>query len=45
MWALNKINSAYVKWDSANYELKSGHSVCFLFYFIFEVVVLYYFLL
>ena len=36
---LNKINSAYVKWDSAYSELKSGHS---LFYFVFKVAVEYY---
>ena len=38
-----QINSAHVKWDSANSEFKSGHSLCFMFYFVFEVVFLFYF--
>ena len=30
-----QINSAYVKWDSANSEFKIGNSLCFRVYFVF----------
>ena len=36
-----QINSASVKWNSANSEFKSGNSFCFRVYFVSKVVVLF----